>query len=138
VTAWIFSTEPEVFPWSRVERDKTVRWDGIRGPLARKNMRCLEVGDRVYGYHATPEKALVCEARVARAAYPDPADEKWLALDVTFVRWLPRPVPLAALRAAPELVKTDFLRIPRLSVAPLTVAEERALRVLFKQEASPC
>jgi predicted RNA-binding protein with PUA-like domain len=61
-----------------------VRWDGIRGPLARKNLKTVAVGEKIYGYHSTPEKALVCEARVARAAYPDPADADWLALDVSF------------------------------------------------------
>lgn len=138
MTAWILSTEPDVFPWSRVEREGTVRWDGIRGPLARKNLRAVAVGDRVYGYHGTPEKAVVCEARVSRAAYPDPADEKWLAVDVTFVRWIRPAVPLALLRAGPGTAQMDFLRIPRLSVAPVRSAEERALRALFKKETSSC
>lgn len=138
MTAWIFSTEPDAFPWSRVEREHTVRWDGIRGPLARKNLRAVAVGDRVYGYHGAPEKALVCEARIARAAYPDPADEKWLAVDVSFERWLPRPVTLAAMRGAAGVARMDFLRIPRLSVAPLRPAEERALRALFIKENKPC
>ncbi|MBK8423614.1 MAG: EVE domain-containing protein [Elusimicrobia bacterium] len=134
MTAWIFSSEPDVFPWSRVEKEKTVRWDGIRGPLARKNLKTVAVGERIYGYHSTPEKALVCEARVARAAYPDPADADWLALDVSFARWLPRPVPLAVLRSAPVLKSMDFLRIPRLSVAPVSAAQERVLRALIQKE----
>lgn len=138
MTAWILSTEPDVFPWSRVEREKTVRWDGIRGPLARKNIKTVSVGEKIYGYHSSPEKALVCEARVARAAYPDPADADWLALDVSFGRWLPCPVPLAALRSAPVLKSMDFLRIPRLSVAPVSAAQERVLCALIQKEKPPC
>lgn len=138
MTAWILSTEPDVFPWSRVEREGTARWDGIRGPLARKNLRAVNVGDRVYGYHATPEKALVCEARIARAAYPDPLDDEWLAVDVSFARWLPRPLSLAAMRAATGIAQMDFLRIPRLSVAPVRPPEERVLRAMIDKETDPC
>lgn len=124
---WIFSTEPATFPWSRVESEGTVRWDGIRGPLARRWLRSVAAGDRIWGYHSSPEKALVCLARAAGKAYPDPADEKWLAIDVAFDRWLKQPVALAALRADPVLSSMDFLRIPRLSVAPLTAAQAKRL-----------
>lgn len=130
MTAWIFSTEPESYPWSRVEREGTVRWDGIRGPLARKHLRTVKAGDPIFGYHASPERAVVCLAQIAGAAYPDPADEAWLAVDVRFDHWCATPVPLAALRADPGLSKTSFLRIPRLSVAPLSGVEEKALRRL--------
>lgn len=127
MTAWIFSTEPDVFPWSRVQRDGRARWDGVRGPLARKNLRLISKGDRVWGYHSTPEKSLVCWARVAGPAYPDPADERWLAVDVMFDRWLNKPVPLSELRGHPDLAGMDFVRIPRLSVAPLTAHQEKSL-----------
>ncbi len=130
MTAWIFSTEPDVFPWSRVERDGRARWDGVRGPLARKNLRLLSQGDRVWGYHSTPEKSLVCWARAAGPAYPDPIDDCWLAVDVTFDRWLKKPVPLSELRAHPDLTAMDFVRIPRLSIAPLTPFQEKVLCTL--------
>ena len=130
MTAWIFSTEPDSYPWSRVEREGTVRWDGIRGPLARKHLRLVKAGEPVFGYHASPERAVVCLAQIAGPAYPDPADESWLAVDVRFDHWCGTPVPLAVIRTDPGLAKTAFVRIPRLSVAPLTLAEEKALRRL--------
>jgi predicted RNA-binding protein with PUA-like domain len=132
VTAWIFSTEPDVFPWTQVERDGRARWDGVRGPLARKNLRLLSAGDRVWGYHSSPEKELVCWARVAGPAYPDPADDRWLAVDVEFDRWLKTPVALSELRAHPVLSAMDFVRIPRLSVAPLTGPQEKILMGLSR------
>lgn len=132
MTAWIFSTEPATFPWSRVESEKTVRWDGIRGPLARKSLRVILPGDRIWGYHSSPEKALVCLARAKGKAYPDPADEKWLAIDVAFDRWIPHPISLSTLRAHPGLSSMDFLRIPRLSVAVLTDVQDEILFSLAK------
>ncbi len=134
MTAWIFSTEPGVYPWSRVQAGGRVRWDGIRGPLARRWLREVSVGDAIWGYHTSPEKALVCLARAAAAAVPDPADEKWLAIDVSFERWLHRPVPLSELRASPVLSEMPFLRIPRLSVAPVTPPQERALCFLAREK----
>ena len=72
---WIFSTEPKEYPWSKVQ-EGAARWDGIRGPAARKYMREIQAGDRIWGYHASPQKALVCWAVAAAPAYPDPADRK--------------------------------------------------------------
>ena len=127
MTAWILSTEPGSFPWTRVEAEKRVLWDEIRGPLARKYLGQATAGDAVWGYHTSPEKALVCLARVAGPAVPDPADPRWLALPVVFERWLPRRVPLAVLREEKGLGSLPFLRIPRLSVSPVTGSEHQIL-----------
>jgi predicted RNA-binding protein with PUA-like domain len=120
---WVFSTEPEVYPWSRVESAGTARWDGIRGTAARKWMRSLAAGDRILGYHSSPERAFVALATVLAPATPDPADPDWLAVDVRFDRWLDRRVPLSEARAEPGLAANKFLRMPRLSVSPVTEAE---------------
>lgn len=124
---WLFSTEPDVFPFSQVEKTGRALWDGIRGPAARKYQREIKAGDQILGYHSSPEKAVVCLAKAATAAFPDPKDEKWLALDVSFDRWLDRPVTLAELRVLPGWSENPFLRIPRLSVAPVTGAQAKAL-----------
>lgn len=127
MTAWILSTEPATFPWSRVEAEGVSRWDGVRGPLARRGLRAMVTGDRIWGYHSSPEKSLVCWGRAKGPAYPDPADAKWLAVDVVFDRWLKVPISLAALKAHPRLSQMDFLRIPRLSVAPVTNDQNQLL-----------
>jgi predicted RNA-binding protein with PUA-like domain len=54
-------------------------------------------------------------------------DEKWLAIDVSFSRWISHPIALSLLRAHSELGTMDFLRIPRLSVAALTEAQNKIL-----------
>lgn len=133
MTSWILSTEPKVYPWTKVRDAGTARWDGIRGPLARKNLRTMRKGDRIVGYHGSPEKALVCLARAASEPYPDPADPAWLAVDVCYETALPRPVPLAELRAVPELADMPFLRIPRLSVAPVTDTQWLKILTMAKE-----
>ncbi len=125
--AWFFSTEPDEYPWDNVFREKRVRWDGIRGTAARRWMRDIQPGDLVLGYHSSPEKALVCLARAAGAAYPDPKDPDWLVIDLAPLRWLKRRVPLAELRAEKGLADMKFLRMPRLSVSPVAPAERKVL-----------
>jgi predicted RNA-binding protein with PUA-like domain len=130
MNTWFFSTEPDEYPWTVVEEKKTVRWDGIRGTAARKWMRDIVPGDMILGYHSSPEKAFVCLATAASAAYPDPKDPDWLALDVSWGNWLKRRVPLSDLRAHKGLAAMKFVRMPRLSVSPVTPAERKILSEL--------
>lgn len=127
---WFFSTEPDDYPWTVVEEKGRVRWDGIRGTAARKWMREVRPGDLILGYHSSPEKAFVCLARAAGAAYPDPKEPDWLALDVSWGRWLKRRVPLAEMRGEKGLSAMKFLRMPRLSVSPVMVGEQKILSEL--------
>ena len=131
---WFFSTEPDVYPWTNVEKGGKVRWDGIRGTAARKWMREIKPGDLILGYHSSPEKSFVCLASAATAAYPDPKDPDWLALDVSWGKWLKRRVPLADMRGHKGLEAMKFVRMPRLSVSPVSPAE---LKVLSKLSETP-
>ncbi len=131
---WFFSTEPDEFPWTIVFEKGRVRWDGIRGTAARKWMRGIEPGDLILGYHSSPEKAFVCLAEAAGRAYPDPKDEEWLAIDVAAKTWVKRRVALAEMRAKPGLAGMSFLRMPRLSVSPVTPAERNILSKLSQTE----
>lgn len=131
---WFFSTEPDVYPWSNVEKGKTVRWDGIRGTAARKWLREVRPGDLILGYHSSPGKAFVCLAKAAGEAYPDPKDPDWLALDVSWGKWLKRPVPLSEMRAAQALAAMKFVRMPRLSVSPVTEKERKTLSALSETD----
>jgi predicted RNA-binding protein with PUA-like domain len=127
---WFFSTEPDEYPWDNVFEKKRVRWDGIRGTAARKWMREIKAGDTVLGYHSSPEKAFVCLAKAVSAAYPDPKDEDWLVIDLAPVKWVKRRVPLSDMRAHGALKAMKFLRMPRLSVSPVTASERKILSIL--------
>lgn len=127
---WFFSTEPDAYPWDNVFKKKRVRWDGIRGTAARKWMREIKTGDMVLGYHSSPEKAFVCLAKAVSEAYPDPKDADWLVIDLAPAKWLKRRVPLSELRAHGGLTAMKFLRMPRLSVSPVTAAERKILSIL--------
>jgi predicted RNA-binding protein with PUA-like domain len=120
---WLVKSEPSSYAWERLVAEGGTRWDGVRNPSARANLAAMRRGEAVLFYHSGEGKAVVGVARVAREAYPDPADLRWLAVDLEPVRALARPVALAELKADRALAGLPMLRQPRLSVVPLTKQE---------------
>lgn len=129
---WLVKTEPSTYGWERFVAEGGTRWDGVRNPTARRNLGEMKRGDPVLFYHSGEGKEVVGFARVAREAYPDPADDRWLAVDLEPVRALARPVPLAELKSDRALAKLPMLRQPRLSVVPLTKPEFDRITALGK------
>jgi len=121
---WLFKTEPSAYSWRQLERDGRTVWDGVKNALALKHLAAVAAGDEVLVYHTGDEKAAVGIARVVRGAYPDPKarDAKLVVVDLAPLRALPSPVTLAAMRTNPKLAGFDLLRLPRLSVMPVSAA----------------
>jgi predicted RNA-binding protein with PUA-like domain len=99
-------------------------------------MRRMGVGDRVLIYHTGDEKAVVGDARVVRAAYPDPkrGDEKLVVVDLDARERLPRPVTLAEIKAEEVFAASPLVRQGRLSVVPLTRAQLGRLEALARKK----
>jgi len=97
----------------------------VRNYQARNNLREMKVGDRVLFYHSVTEKRVVGIARVHRRAYQDPTteDPRWVAVDLTALKALVRPVELSEIRRHPGLSEIALLRQSRLSVVPLSREE---------------
>jgi predicted RNA-binding protein with PUA-like domain len=134
---WLFSTEPDSYPWQKVEAEKKVRWDGIRGGAAQKHMRLIKPGDRILAYHSAPEKSVVGIAEAASTSYSEPGvpaeeKDKWHVIDVAWDSWFTKPVPIAVMRKTRALSKMKFLIMPRLSISPVTPAEWKTLLSLGK------
>jgi predicted RNA-binding protein with PUA-like domain len=131
---WLFKTEPTAYSWSDLERDGRTTWDGVKNALALKHLGAVREGDEVLVYHTGDEKAAVGVARVARGTYPDPRqkDARLVVVDLRPVRALARPVTLAEMRAERKLAGFDLLRLPRLSVMPVSAAQWTAILALAK------
>ena len=119
---WLVKQEAELYSWSDFLKDGKTAWTGVRNFAARKNLRTMRVGDRVFFYHSGEEKSVVGLARVAREYYPDPtADEgDWSAVDLAPEKTLVQPVPLPVIRADNILKEMLLVRQTRLSVTPVT------------------
>ena len=121
---WLLKTEPSSYSWAQLERDRRTVWDGVRNALALKHLAAMEKDDEVLVYHTGDEKAAIGLARVVRGAYPDPkaGDPRMAVVDLEPVRALPRPVTLREMRGNAKLAGFDLLRLPRLSVMPVSAA----------------
>lgn len=138
---WLFKEEPEHYSFADLEREANTLWSGVTNNLARQNLRKVRTGDRIWYYHTGKEKAVVGEMRALSGPLADPAgeDEKAVAVKVQAVRRLPRPVPLSRIKQDPELAGWDLVRLPRLSVMPLTKAQWQRIEALSRDDPQgPC
>ena len=126
---WLFKEEPSHYSFDALVKDRETRWSGVKNPQAQKNLRSVKKGDSVLYYHTGDEKAVVGLARAKVSAYPDPEDAagKMYVVDVVPVRLLKRPVTLAELKANKAFAGSPLVRIPRLSVMPITDEEWAAV-----------
>ena len=120
--SWLFKTEPTAYSYAQLARDRRAVWDGVKNALALKHLAGVATGDRVIIYHTGDEKAAVGVARVVRGAYPDPKhrESRLVVVDLVPVDALPRPVALGEMRGNRGLAGFDLLRLPRLSVMPVS------------------
>ena len=125
---WLFKEEPSHYSFADLERDGTAVWDGVANALALKHLRNVRPGDRVLLYHTGKEKAVVGEMEVVVG--PGAADEKQVAVTVRAVRRLQHPVPLSRIKTDPALADWELVRLPRLSVMPVTNAQWRRVEAL--------
>ena len=119
---WLLKTEPSSYAYDDLEKDKRATWDGVKNPVALRNLRAMKEGDAALIYHTGDEKAVVGTALVAREAYPDPKakDPRLFVVDLTPGGRLPRPITLAEIKQLPAFADSPLLRQGRLSVVPLT------------------
>ena len=126
---WLFKTEPSAYSFPQLQKDKKTLWDGVKNNLALKHLSGVKRSDWILIYHTGEEKAAVGIARATSGAYPDPSkkDPKLLVVEIEALRALPRPVTLSEMRANPKLSRFDLLRLPRLSVMPVSEEQWRVI-----------
>ena len=122
---WLFKTEPSVYSFQQLQKDKRTVWDGVANNLALKNLKDIKKGDLIFIYHTGDEKAAIGVAKALGGAYPDHSknDPKLLVVDIEAGKPLARPVTLAEVKAHPKLKNFDLVRNSRLSI--MKVADEQ-------------
>jgi predicted RNA-binding protein with PUA-like domain len=122
---WLVKSEPSVFSYDQLEKDKHAVWDGVRNYAARLHLNAMKKGDDVLFYHSNEGLDIVGIAKVAKEHYQDPTttDERWVAVDLKPFKKLKNPVSLDAIKKDKRLANMALVRIGRLSVQPVTDVE---------------
>lgn len=135
---WLFKEEPAHYSFDELELDGKTVWDGVDNNMARQNLRKVRRGDRILYYHTGKEKAVVGEMRAISDAGPDPnrADPKAVVVEVEAVRRLRNSVSLKQIKEDPQLAAWELVRLPRLSVMPVTPAQWSRVQELSREASS--
>jgi predicted RNA-binding protein with PUA-like domain len=122
---WLIKSEPEVYSWDQLNKDKHTRWDGIRNYAARLHLKSMKKGDEVFFYHSNKGTEIIGIAAVTKEAYPDPTsdDPAWFAIDIKPLKKLKNPVTLDQIKKEKQLAAMSLVRISRLSVQPVSEEE---------------
>ena len=131
---WLVKEEPENYSFDQFVADGTTVWSGVKNPVAQRNLRAMKKGDRVFFYHTGKEKAVIGTAKVSVPAYPDPKDKsgKLVVVELVPDKKLKRPVTLAEIKAAGRFADFALVRIPRLSVMPVTEEQWEAIESMAR------
>lgn len=120
---WLMKTEPSVYSWEDLLKDKKTGWEGVRNFQARNNLKAMKKGDKVFIYHSMDDKAIVGIAKVTKEFYPDPTDTEWVAVEVAPEKKIKNPVTLAQVKADKRLANMALVKVSRLSVQPVKPEE---------------
>ena len=131
---WLIKSEPNVYSFDHLIKDKTTVWDGVRNYAARNNLRMMKKGEQAYFYHSNEGLAIVGIAKVSKEAFQDPGTENpnWVAIEIKAFKKLKRPVTLASMKANPKLNNMGIIKIGRISVSQ--VREEEWNEILKMSE----
>ncbi|MFN9467663.1 MAG: EVE domain-containing protein, partial [Pseudanabaena sp.] len=101
---WLLKSEPHVYSYADLERDRQTIWDGVNNNLALKHIRTMQPKDLALIYHTGDERRAMGIAEVITLPYVDPKldDPKRAVVDVKAVRSLPQPVTLAQIKQDPD------------------------------------
>ena len=122
---WLVKSEPSVYSWDQFVEEGSTFWNGVRNYAARNHLKAMKKGDIVLYYHSNEGLEVVGLAKVSKEFYQDPTtdEEAWVVVDLKSFKKLKKAVPLTTIKKEPKLKNIPLVRIPRLSVMPVTTEE---------------
>ncbi len=121
---YLLKTEPSVYSFSDLQREKTTVWDGVTNPAAVKNLRSMKSHDRLIIYHTGDEKRAIGTASVESVEATDP---KTPVVRIKVGAPLKAQPTLAEIKANRIFRGSPLVRQGRLSVVPLTEEQYKLL-----------
>ena len=113
---YLLKTEPSEYSFADLQHEKETIWDGVSNPVALRNLRAMEPGDRLIIYETGDMKSAVGSATVVSV---DASDAKNPRVKIKVGKALPRSVSLAEIKSKQLFADSPLARQGRLSVVPL-------------------
>ena len=114
---YLLKTEPTVYSFADLQRDKETIWDGVTNPTAVKHLREMKPGDKLVIYHTGDEKRAMGTATVVSV---DAKDPKVPLVKIKLGKAVKTPKTLTEIKAEKIFADSALVKIGRLSVVPLT------------------
>jgi predicted RNA-binding protein with PUA-like domain len=121
---YLLKTEPSVYSFENLEREKTTIWDGVTNPVAVRHLREMKPGERLVIYHTGDEKRAVGTASVVSV---DASDAKTPLVKIKVGTAIAGPKTLAEIKGQKLFADSPLVRQGRLSVVPLNAAQYKWL-----------
>jgi predicted RNA-binding protein with PUA-like domain len=112
---FLAKSDPETYPFDKLEREGQTVWDGVRNPQAVRAIREMQAGDRVFIYHSMGNAAVVGVADIVGAGRDDPNDAKLAVADFRFLCRIEPPVTLREIKESGKFDDWSLVRQSRLS-----------------------
>ena len=117
---YLLKTEPTVYSFADLQREKSTIWDGVTNPVAVKHLREMSKGAKLVIYHTGDEKQALGTATVESV---DASDPKVPLVKIKVGRPIPKPVTLSEIKGHKLFSDSPLVRQGRLSVVPLTAQQ---------------
>lgn len=127
---FLFKTEPEEFSFEDLLREGKTVWNGVKNPLAQKFLKSTKIGDMVFIYHTGKERQIVGTGEVISEAYI--YSNGYYVVDVKPVYRFEKSVRLKELESLDIFRESPLLKIPRLSIVPISQEEAEVILSLSK------
>jgi len=121
---YLLKTEPTVYSFADLQRDKITLWDGVANPVALRHLREMKPGDRLVIYETGEHKSAVGTASVVSVDASDPKNPQ---VKIKVGKAMGKPHTLAEVKAQKLFADSPLVRQGRLSVVPLTAAQFKFL-----------
>ena len=121
---YLLKTEPSEYSFADLLRDKTTVWDGVSNPVAVRNLREMKPGERLIIYETGDRKSAVGTASVVSVNASDPRNPQ---VEIKAGKALTKQISLAEIKASKLFADSPLVRMGRLSVVPLTAAQNKFL-----------
>lgn len=114
---YLLKTEPSVYSFADLKRDKTTIWDGVTYNASVWNLSHMQPGAKLIIYHTGNSTRAVGTATVVSVDANDPKSPR---VKIKAGKPLARTITLKEIKTSPLFKNSQLARQGRLSVVPIT------------------